>query len=265
MKIFYSNPQATPTTAKKAATKPLNKSLNNHLNNPSQNASKKTLNTLENILGYTFKNPSLLAQSLVHRSFSRSHNERFEFLGDGLLNFIIAEYLYLNLPELEEGTLSNLRAHFVCEEMLHEIALELNLGEHLILGLGERKTGGAARASLLADALEAICAAIYQDAGFEGAKLVILSIFKDRLNSAQDVELREDQHNFKDAKSRLQEHLQSRKKPLPLYELLSIDGKDHEQYFKIACIVGKQQTTAIGTSRKRAEREAATLMLEKIL
>lgn len=224
-----------------------------------------SLNQLEQDLGYTFKNLKLLKRALVHRSFSGEHNERFEFLGDGLLNFIIAEYLFFHLPGLEEGELSNLRAHFVREETLCDIARALNLGDHLILGLGERKTGGAARSSLLADGLEAIFAAIYQDAGFEKSKLVILKLFKRRLNDAQKIKLADIKQDFKDAKSRLQEYLQSYKKPLPIYELVHTHGKDHEQRFEIACIVGQLKTIAIGTSRKRAEREAATLMLEKLL
>ncbi len=224
-----------------------------------------SLHQLEQDLGYKFKDAKLLKRALVHRSFSSEHNERFEFLGDGLLNFVIAEYLFSYLPDLEEGELSNLRAHFVREEMLCEIARTLNLGDYLILGLGERKTGGAARPSLLADGLEAIFAAIYQDAGFEKSKLVILSLFKTRLNDAQRIKLADIKQDFKDAKSRLQEYLQSYKKPLPIYELVHTHGKDHEQQFEIACIVGQMKTIAIGTSRKRAEREAATLMLEKLL
>jgi ribonuclease-3 len=224
-----------------------------------------SIKQLEASLGYTFNNIKLLERALVHRSYCSKHNERFEFLGDGLLNFIIAEYLFHHLPHLEEGELSNLRAHFVREEMLFEIALSFDLGNYLVLGVGERKTGGATRPSLLADGLEAIIAAIYQDAGFETSKQVILNLFKTRLNDAQKIKLSDMKIDFKDAKSKLQEHLQSLKKPLPEYDLVNTYGKDHEQQFEIACIVGLIKTIATGTSRKRAEREAATLMLEKLL
>ncbi len=224
------------------------------------------LSALEKQLGYHFHAQCHLQTALKHRSATNEHNERLEFLGDSLLNFAIAACLYKLLPNATEGELTTLRAHLVREEMLADIAVSLSLNEHLILGQGEIKSGGASRASTLADALEAIFAAVFIDGGIDQALRVIQHVYQPMMSQLDTLcrckkQLEE---TFKDAKSRLQERLQADKKPLPCYELVAISGKDHEQLFEVACIVGHLSTAAKGTSRKRAEQQAALAMLEKL-
>ncbi len=211
-------------------------------------------------LGYSFKNLGLLAQALTHRSFSANNNERLEFLGDGALNFIIANQLFNRFNKLPEGDLSRLRAQLVKESTLCEIAQNLNVGESLKLGDGELKSAGWRRPSILADALEAIVGAVYIDGGYEAAETLVLKLFQDKLTDIDPKII------DKDAKSQLQEFLQSKKMDLPDYNVVLIEGEAHAQTFKVACEIKVLdiKTVGEGTSRRIAEQRAAQLALEKI-
>lgn len=211
-------------------------------------------------LGHSFKNLGLLAQALTHRSFSANNNERLEFLGDGALNFIIANQLYNRFNKLPEGDLSRLRAQLVKESTLCEIAQQLNIGESLKLGEGELKSAGWRRPSILADALEAIVGAVYIDGGYEAAETLVLKLFQDKLAEIDPKII------DKDAKSQLQEYLQSKKMDLPDYNVVLIEGEAHAQTFKVACEIKglSLSTVGEGTSRRIAEQRAAQLALEKI-
>ncbi len=204
-------------------------------------------------LGHTFADQKLLRTALTHRSFGTPNNERLEFLGDGILDCVIAAALYARFPELPEGDLSRLRAKLVRQDALHRLALELSLGEALRLGEGELKSGGAQRPSILADALEALFGAIYLDAGFEAAAATVLRLYAPLLEALQPGKVR------KDAKTGLQEWLQGRKKPLPRYVLLEASGAAHEQSFAVACELDDPplRTLGRGTSRRIAEQNAA--------
>lgn len=212
-------------------------------------------------LGYSFKNLGLLAQALTHRSFSANNNERLEFLGDGALNFIIANQLYNRFSKLPEGDLSRLRAQLVKESTLCEIAQQLNVGESLKLGEGEMKSAGWRRPSILADALEAIVGAVYLDGGHEAAEALVLKLFEEKLTDIDPKII------DKDAKSQLQEFLQSKKMDLPDYSVVLIEGEAHAQTFKVACEIKNIGVATIGegTSRRIAEQRAAQLALEKIV
>ena len=220
-----------------------------------------TLDSLASRLGYQFKNPALLAQALTHRSFAANNNERLEFLGDGALNFIIANQLYNQFRKLPEGDLSRLRAQLVKESTLCEIAISLNVGETLKLGEGEMKSAGWKRPSILADALEAIVGAVYIDGGHLAAEALVLQLFNERISQIDPKII------DKDAKSQLQEYLQAKKIALPDYNVVLIEGEAHAQTFKIACIIEKLNINVAGegTSRRNAEQQAAQLALEKIL
>jgi ribonuclease III len=215
---------------------------------------------LAQALGHRFVREELLIQALTHRSAGSSNNERLEFLGDALIGFIIAEALWERFPKADEGTLSRMRASLVKRESLARLARDLKLGESLRLGAGELRTGGHARDSILADALEAVLGAVYLDAGFERTRTVVLELFAARLEQT-DAE-----RAGKDPKTRLQEWLQSYKRPLPEYLVLSIDGDQHDQTFIVSCQLQDADVTtrATGTSRRRAEQAAAELMLERI-
>lgn len=211
-------------------------------------------------LNYQFKNIALLKQALTHRSADPINNERFEFLGDSLLSTVIANALFHQFPQNSEGQLSRLRAHLVRGEMLALIAQEINLGDYLYLGQGELKSGGFRRASILADALEAIFAAIYLDSDFISCQTVILHLFEQRL---KDDGLNE---NLKDSKTQLQEQLQARKITLPLYRLTKVEGETHDQVFYITCKVPGLQlvTEGKGETRRKAEQEAARKMFKQV-
>ena len=219
-----------------------------------------SLDSLVKHIDYPFKNPALLTQALTHRSFSGNNNERLEFLGDGVLNFIIAHQLYQRFPKLPEGDLSRLRAQLVKESTLAEIAFSLNIGDALKLGEGELKSAGWRRPSILADALEAIIGAIYIDGGYHAAETLVLKLFEEKLGVIDPKVI------DKDAKSQLQEYLQGRKIELPIYNVLSIEGEAHEQTFKMQCTIEKLNITTVGegTSRRIAEQSAAQLALEAI-
>nr|WP_207143786.1 ribonuclease III [Thiococcus pfennigii] len=211
-------------------------------------------------LGHRFRDEDLVVQALTHRSASSRNNERLEFLGDALLGLIIAEVLWQRFPDASEGDLSRLRASLVNKEMLAHLARGLALGDYLVLGPGELRTGGHGRDSILADALEAVFAAVYLDAGFDAVRRVILGIFEEAL-----AETRDDQVD-KDPKTRLQERLQADKRPLPEYEVLGIDGSQHAQVFRVRCRLPDDgsEVRGDGTSRRRAEQAAAESMLRSL-
>jgi len=215
---------------------------------------------LEKTLGYRFSRPELLRQALTHRSHSSPHNERLEFLGDSVLNCVIASLLYQRFANLREGELSRLRASLVRQEALAEIAADLGLGEILHLGEGELKSGGFRRPSILADALEAVFGAIYLDAGFAAAQTTIEQLYRQR------VEQIDPRAEGKDAKTALQEWLQGRRLPVPHYTLLATHGEAHAQHFEVACRIPAVdlQVTGRGNSRRGAEQEAAQIALDKL-
>jgi len=218
------------------------------------------LKSLEITLGYKFLDISLLDNALTHRSHSGPNNERLEFLGDSILNFTIAELLFRQFASSPEGDLSRLRAALVRGDTLAEVAREFALGEHLNLGEGELKSGGFRRPSILADAMEAVIGAIYLDGGIESCKACIHKWFADRV---LDLSL---ETGEKDSKSQLQEWLQARKKPLPIYSVMDIEGESHNQLFKVSCAVTflDEPVTAVANTRKSAEKEAASQMLKKL-
>jgi ribonuclease III len=211
-------------------------------------------------IGHAFADPDLLAQALRHRSAGTPHNERLEFLGDGIVNLLIAEVLYLRWPKADEGALTRARAELVREAALAVIGRTLELGERLTLGPGEMKSGGHRRDSILADAVEAVVAAIYLDSGFEHCRAVVLPWFESAL-AALPVGKPE-----KDAKTRLQEWLQARQRPLPQYELISESGDDHAKLFRVACTLGDPplQAEGEGTSRRLAEQQAAAALIQQL-
>jgi ribonuclease III len=215
---------------------------------------------LQHALGHQFCDPELLALALTHCSAGGQNNERLEFLGDSILNHIIAEALYLRFPDSREGEMSRMRASLVRGDTLAEVAMELHLGDYLQLGAGERKSGGHRRNSILADALEAVAGAILLDSGIEQCRRCVLAWFARRL---QELSLGAVE---KDAKTRLQEYLQARNNPLPEYDLVSVLGDDHEQQFRVACRLTKPYMVVEGkgASRRKAEQNAATSALERL-
>lgn len=210
-------------------------------------------------IGHRFTRPELLQQALTHRSAGAPHNERLEFLGDALVNLIVAEALYAHWPRADEGALTRARAELVRESALAPIARTLELGERLTLGPGEMKSGGHRRDSILADALEALIAAIYLDSDFPTCREVVLPWFQDAMAALPPP------HKVgKDAKTRLQEWLQARQKPLPVYALLAESGEDHAKSFQVTCTLTQPAVAAegIGNSRRAAEQAAAEAILE---
>ena len=211
-------------------------------------------------LGYEPRDPALFRAALTHRSAPGPNNERLEFLGDAVLNLVVAHHLYAAFPEAAEGDLSRLRARVVSGEPLAEVAASLKLGEALQLGSGELKTGGFRRHSILADALEAVCGALYLDGGLGVAEGVIERLFQPRIAALPAP------HELKDAKTRLQEYLQSRGITLPRYKVERIEGEPHAQTFHVACEVPalRLAATGQGSSRRRAEQEAAERILSAV-
>lgn len=204
-------------------------------------------------LGYDFLQPQLLQRALTHRSYSQDNNERLEFLGDSVLNCAVARYLYDSYPHLPEGDLSRLRSNLVNQQTLFTLAQQLDLGELLLLGEGERKSAGFRRPSILADAMEALFGAVFLDSGFDAAQRVVLGLY------VPFIEQTDIQTLGKDAKTLLQEHLQGRKLALPRYSVVSIEGEAHEQRFRVACEIAqlKLTTHGEGSSRRIAEQAAA--------
>jgi len=200
----------------------------------------------------------LLETALTHRSVGRNNNERLEFLGDSVLGLCISERLYEKFPDVEEGDLSRLRASLVNRDTLAEIAAELELGEELRLGGGELKSGGFRRASILADSVEAVIGAVYIDGGFQSARSLIHRLYESRLSDLPPPQ------QLKDPKTRLQERLQGQGDSLPVYEVIGITGKEHDQCFQVACHVPDTDLKARGRgqSRRKAEQAAAAGILE---
>lgn len=218
------------------------------------------LSELTGQLGYSFSDESLLEQALTHRSASSSNNERLEFLGDGILNFVIADVLYQQYPSYSEGDLSRLRAHLVNGEALAQIARELNLGDFLRLGAGELKSGGSRRSSILADVVEGILGAVYRDGGFDSCSQLICRLYESKLKEIPDPQ------SLKDAKTRLQELLQSRKIAIPVYRVLTVSGKSHDQTFEVECVIESMNVTAHGEghSRRKAEQGSADAAIKMV-
>jgi ribonuclease III len=215
---------------------------------------------IETKLGHRFSEIRLLTEALTHRSHGTPHNERLEFLGDGVLNCVVAAELYRRYPQLSEGELSRLRAGLVNKNVLHEIAVNIDLGALVLLGNGELKSGGHSRPSILADALEALLGAVFLDSGYHGASAVVDKLF------AHHYAQLDPSHIAKDHKTRLQEYLQGRKISVPKYEVLDTTGEAHEQIFRVACIIAalKIHAEGAGPSRKLAEQSAAAVAYEEI-
>jgi ribonuclease-3 len=218
------------------------------IKNPEQLAAK---------LGLTFTQPRLFTTALTHRSMGAGNNERLEYLGDSVLGFVIAQQLYEMFPSAGEGALSRLRASLVNQSSLAELARQHNIGDFLILGSGELKSGGYRRDSILSDALEAIMGALLLDQGIAACRSWILGLFAEKF-----AELKADNWS-KDPKTRLQELLQAKRKDLPVYQLISMSGVDHAQTFEVQCTVSifPEPCVGVGISRKRAEQAAAEKML----
>ena len=218
------------------------------------------LNVLSQRVGYTFTDIARLELAITHRSFGGENNERLEFLGDSIVNFVVGEALYRRFPEAREGQLSRLRARMVKGQTLAELAREFRLGEFLRLGTGEMKSGGHRRDSILADAMEAVIGAIYLDGGMDAIKDRVLDWYDSRLSA---LDLKDTQ---KDPKTRLQEYLQSRQHALPRYDVLSVEGEAHAQTFLVACHIDvlSKPTEGQGASRRFAEQQAADQALKKL-
>lgn len=215
---------------------------------------------LEAALDYCFSRAPLLRQALTHSSYSADHNERLEFLGDSIVDMIVSMLLFERFPASREGDLSRLRAQFVKQDALHEIALGIRLGDYLLLGEGEHRSGGRQRPSILADALEALFGAIYLDGGFEAVLRVIRGLYADKLKAIDPA------RSFKDAKTALQEAMQARRLPLPRYEMVAERGEAHAREFEVRCVIGalSLNTSGVGTSRRIAEQMAANAALQEL-
>ena len=222
---------------------------------------KRAVSELYPVLTYTFRDSALLENALTHRSVGSYNNERLEYLGDSILNFIIASELFQCLPDAAEGDLSRMRANLVNKAALAEIANRLHLGDFLNLGAGELKSGGYRRDSILADALEAVFGAIFLDGGYESARTLIRKLYSVELDNLPDADA------LKDPKTRIQEYLQARGQPLPIYELINTRGKSHDQVFTIECSIENhdKKTQGVGASRRKAEQLAAQAMLEWLM
>ncbi len=219
---------------------------------------EQSLEGLQERLGYRFKTETLLVQALTHRSHGKLHNERLEFLGDSVLNCAVASMLYGRFGRFDEGDLSRLRSNLVKQQALFEIGQALGLGEFLVLGEGERRSGGLRRPSILADTVEAIVGAVFLDSDFAQAATVIEKLYDPVLKSVDPKTL------GKDAKTLLQEYLQGRRIPLPVYEVVATHGAAHSQVFEVECSIPKLSVRVSGTggSRRAAEQAAAKLALE---
>jgi ribonuclease-3 len=208
-------------------------------------------------IGYKFTDSKIIQQALTHRSAGGINNERFEFLGDAILGFVIADVLFHRFPEATEGEMSRLRASLVKRDTLAAIAREYDFSDYLILGSGELRSGGHTRSSILADGLEAVLGAIYLDSDYKTTREAILRLFSDRL---EKISLNDQQ---KDPKTRLQELMQARKLCLPTYEVTEIRGEPHNQVFQVICVVDElnHKIQGSGSSRRKAEQDAASQLL----
>lgn len=218
------------------------------------------LERVQRTIGYQFNDPERLLLALTHRSFGNQNNERLEFLGDSIVNMVIAERLFKTFEKAREGQLSRLRARLVKGVTLADIGREFNLGDSLRLGSGELKSGGYRRDSILADAVESIIGAMYLDSDFETCRSHILRWFDERLTK---LDLQDTQ---KDPKTRLQEYLQSRQLPLPRYEVIAVEGEAHAQTFEVSCKMDSldRETHGRGSSRRNAEQQAARNALKAL-
>ena len=218
------------------------------------------LEALQRRIGHRFDDANLLSRALTHRSFGADHNERLEFLGDAVLSLVISGLLFDRFAGSDEGDLTRVRAHLVREESLHRVALQLDLPEVLKLGEGEARGGGAQRASILADALEALIGATFLDGGFDAARTVVSGLFGEIIATT-------DVANWsKDAKTELQEWLQARRLPVPTYRIVATRGQAHAQTFEVECAVPALNLVeqGVGRSRRIAEQEAARRMLDAL-
>lgn len=215
---------------------------------------------LQRLIGYRFHDEDLLRLALTHRSASANHNERLEFLGDSVLGYLVSDILYARHPRADEGRLTRMRAQLVKRETLAATASNLVLGDYLVLGTGELRSGGQSRDSTLADALEALIAAVYLDGGLGAARDLIVRLLAERLDDIEPSSER------KDAKTRLQEYLQARRQSLPEYQVVKVFGEQHEQTFVVACALPDlgRLTEGIGGSRRKAEQAAAESMLHAV-
>ena len=215
---------------------------------------------LEEQLGYEFRDETLLRKALTHRSAPGRSNERLEFLGDSVLQVVVSEFLFSERPDATEGRLSRLRSSLVKDSTLAGIAKDIGLGGQLILGSGEKKSGGHRRASILADTMEALFGAVYLDAGFDAARQVIFRAYGDRIEKLPRGQ------DLRDPKSRLQEYLQARKIAVPVYDRENVTGEAHKQHFEYSCSIPalQQKTIGQGSSRRDAEQAAAMAMLDRL-
>ena len=212
-------------------------------------------------LDHAFNDPNLLRQALTHRSYGIPHNERLEFVGDAILNCVVALSLYERYPALPEGELSRVRAHLVNKETLAQVARRLDLGASIRLGEGELRSGGADRSSILADAMEAVFGAVFLDAGFAAARRTVDAVYADLLRDADPAAL------GKDPKTRLQEWLQGQRLSVPEYVIVATTGEAHAQQFAVECRIAGLSIVAAGTgaSRRAAEQDAAAKALSAAL
>ncbi|MDG2376994.1 MAG: ribonuclease III [Woeseiaceae bacterium] len=212
---------------------------------------------LKQTLDYEFEDSDLLQRALTHRSASGRNNERLEFLGDSVLQLVVSELVFDERRGASEGRLSRLRSTLVKDQTLSEISAELGLGKYLVLGSGEKKSGGYRRLSILADALEALFGAVYLDRGFDAARRVIYNAFGERVRDLPE------EGELRDPKSLLQEYLQGRHLPLPVYSMEKVSGKAHKQFFEVSCTTTKPElkTAGSGSTRRDAEQQAAVAML----
>lgn len=223
---------------------------------------EQRIGILSDRIGWKFRSPRWAMEALTHRSSGDHHNERLEFLGDSVLNLVVARMLFEAHPDFDEGALSRVRSGMVNRDSLHLVANELQLGELMRMGEGELRSGGAFRPSILADALEAVLGAVFCDGGFEAAEGVIRKVFSSSSNKTTLQSVAE-----KDAKTRLQEWLQAKRLPLPVYRLVEISGEDHDRTFRVSC---KVETPAIvtqqgiGKTRRSAEQQAAEQVLASL-
>lgn len=218
------------------------------------------LDELQRRLGHRFRQPGLLARALTHRSFGADHNERLEFLGDAVLSLAVSSLLFDRFAGSDEGDLTRVRAHLVREESLHRVALVVGLPDVVRLSEGEARGGGAQRASILADALEALIGAVFLDGGFEAARGLVQRLFGEIIASTEIGGW------AKDAKTELQEWLQARRLPVPAYRIAATRGQAHAQTFEVECAVPSLGLTfsGEGRSRRQAEQEAAGRMLDAL-
>jgi len=212
-----------------------------------------THSSIADVIGYYFDNIELLQQALTHRSYGAFHNERLEFLGDGILNCVVAEHLFLKYPQINEGGLSRLRANIVNQKSLSEHAQNIGLGAYLLLGDGEIKSGGIQRPSILANAMEALIGAVFLDGGYLAAREIVVKIFSDQLKTVGEKML------DKDPKTLLQELLQEQRLSLPQYSIIETHGMAHDQIFRVECVIPELgiRTEGEGPSKRSAEQAAA--------